>query len=334
MELVNCDLCGSADNAAVAHQTDRLHATTDENFTVVRCAGCGLHYLNPRPGPNEISRYYGQGYSFHALPSRMRRAAGAALEWLANSPFASLLAIWPPMGRRLVAHLKPGLRDPVRAYFKAGGRGSFLDIGCGSGVHAHFWGYRGSLLAYRALAPVAGVETAAGARAALANAGVAVHASLAEVPAGESFGMIRMNWSLEHVHAPSDYFRFIADRLIPGGQAVIAVPNYGGMLYRLAPDCVEVPVHLYHFRTGDIHRYAQKVGLKVRQTVTFSYPQMFVVAARAGMLPLPFTNFENFSEARAFAHALKVIDQCGMGNDVVVTLEKPHTEGASATDAQ
>ena len=49
MEQVACDFCGCAEATAVTRQTDVLHHTTDEMFTIVSCNQCGLHYLNPRP---------------------------------------------------------------------------------------------------------------------------------------------------------------------------------------------------------------------------------------------------------------------------------------------
>ena len=56
MEIVPCDLCGSDDSEKVAEQTDLLHKTTSEIFSVVRCNNCGLHFTNPRPDINEIGR--------------------------------------------------------------------------------------------------------------------------------------------------------------------------------------------------------------------------------------------------------------------------------------
>lgn len=307
----------------MARQTDRLHGTTDEVFSIARCADCGLHFLNPRPDREEISRYYSEGYAFHSQPPLMRRAIGLLLNWLANSRLASALAYLPLVEKRLVAYLKPKLADPVREHFASGRSGPLLDIGCGSGVHAHFWGYRGSALAYRDLTEVAGVETAEAARTMLANAGVSVYASLADVPQHMRFGVMRMNWSLEHVHAPSEYFRFMAERLLPGGRAIIAVPNFDGLLYRLEPTCVEVPVHLYHFSQENIRRYAGNHGLATVKALTFSYPQMFVAAAEAGMLNESFKGLTKLSDARAFARALHFVDRAGMGNDLLIILEKP-----------
>jgi len=43
LETIACDFCGSDDVVPVVRQTDKVHRTTDELFTIVRCAACGLH---------------------------------------------------------------------------------------------------------------------------------------------------------------------------------------------------------------------------------------------------------------------------------------------------
>ena len=58
MEQVSCDFCGERDYTTVTQQTDILHRTTDETFTIVSCNSCGLHYLNPRPTRGEIGRWW------------------------------------------------------------------------------------------------------------------------------------------------------------------------------------------------------------------------------------------------------------------------------------
>jgi SAM-dependent methyltransferase len=170
------------------------------------------------------------------------------------------------------------------------------------------------------LADVAGVEVAVRARETLAAAGIRAWADLAEVPGSERFGMIRMNWSLEHVHSPARFFAFLRDRLEPNGRAVIAVPNYDGLIYRLAPDCVELPIHLYHFRPLDIENYAARHKMRVVDLRTFSYPQMFVVAAQAGMLPESFACEAGLRAGRAFQSALERFDRANWGNDMIAVL--------------
>jgi SAM-dependent methyltransferase len=320
VETVACDFCGSAEATPVARQTDLLHRTTEEFFTIVRCVDCGLQYTNPRPSPDEMGRYYADSYSFHAAPSRLRRIAAAAAARLANGPLAPIADIVPAIGRRLAAYVKPSIPDPVRAYYRAGGHGTMLDIGCGAGASAHFWGERGALLAYRRLAEVAGVEIAQRAREQLAASGIEAWGALDAVPEQRRFGMIRMNWSLEHVHSPSRYFEFLRAHLESSGRAVIAVPNYDGLIYRLAPDCVELPIHLYHFRPRDIENYARRCGLRILQFQTFSYPQMFMAGAQAGMFSDVFAAQFGLRKAREFQSALACFDQSGRGNDMIFVL--------------
>ena len=196
-----------------------------------------------------------------------------------------------------------------------------LDIGCGAGASAHFWGEAGALLAYREFTEVGGIEVASRAREWLAREGVEAWDDLDSVPAQRRFGMIRLNWSLEHVHTPSRYFRFLQEHLETSGRAMIAVPNYDGLIYRLAPDCVELPIHLYHFRPQDIRNYAAKYGLRVLELTTFSYPQMFTAAAQAGLLPASFLKPQTLTEARAFQSILTRFDEAGWGNDMIAILE-------------
>lgn len=333
MDFVNCDFCGSAESEVVARQADRLHRTTDEVFVIVRCLCCGLQYTNPRPGPDEIGRYYASDYAFHASSPAWRRWLDRALDLLANSPLAIVVSILPPVARRIAARIRPTISDPVLDHYGDGRGGAFLDIGCGSGWHAHYWGGQSSLLACRRWAEVAGIEVSDAARRSLAEAGVRCWAHITEVPDSEFFGLIRMNWSLEHVHSPTDYFTFISAHLQAGGRAVIAVPNYDGLIYRLAPDCVELPVHLYHFRPKDILGYAARHGLFVVRQVTFSYPEMFRAAAEVGLLPSVFSSRLGISAAKEMLRTLAPFDQAGWGNDMVIVLEKSLPSGGVSDGA-
>ena len=323
MEQVSCDFCGERDYTTVTRQTDILHRTTDETFTIVSCNRCGLNYLNPRPARDEIGRYYADQYSFHAAPSRFRLFAADVLDAVANSALHWLFCWVPYLNRKLAARVKPRIADPVLRHLAPGVPRKILDIGCGSGLSAHFWGPRGSLQSYRRVASVAGVEVDDSARKSLVDSGIPAYRSIDDVPAAECFDIIRMNWSLEHVHSPTSYFRFIADHLADGGKAIIAVPNYDGLLYRIAKDCVEVPIHLYHFRRQDIVNYADKFGLALAEFQSFSYPQMFVVAAQAcAALPAELSAGPGLHEARQLQRLLSKFDALGLGNDMLAIFEK------------
>ncbi|MDO8773264.1 MAG: methyltransferase domain-containing protein [Burkholderiaceae bacterium] len=333
MEYVKCDLCSSDKHEPVAHQTDRLHRTTEEVFTVVRCAQCGLHFTNPRPTPAEIGRYYAAGYAFHASAPSWRRRLDRILDWAANGPLAGLAAPLPMLAKRLAARVRPSVTDPVLRFYREGGQGTFLDIGCGAGIHAHFWGAESALQSCHRRVDVAGVEISETARAALTEAGIRCWPDLSSVPPEENFGLIRMNWSLEHVHSPREYFSFIARHLSSEGQAIITVPNYSGLIYRLAPDCVELPVHLYHFRPEDIVAYAGEHGLSSVEVKTFSYPEMFRAAAEAGLLPSEFSSHLGIVKAKALLDFMKPLDDLGWGNDMLVVLKKTQLAIKAERDA-
>ena len=90
MEHVDCDFCGSAEFELVVSQSDILHNTTTEVFSVVSCQGCGLQFVNPRPAADQMDQYYSDVYSFHSQQGWTRRTISSVLQWIANSSFYGL----------------------------------------------------------------------------------------------------------------------------------------------------------------------------------------------------------------------------------------------------
>jgi hypothetical protein len=123
------------------------------------------------------------------------------------------------------------------------------------------------------------------------------------------------------VHRPRAVFDFIGRHLAPGGRAIICVPNYDGLLYALAPDCVELPIHLYHFSQRHIEAYASVAGLRIRSLETFSYPAMFFVAVGLGMLDARFGGNRGIIEALRFQKTLRRFDRASSGNDMIAVME-------------
>src|SRR5206468_8858318 len=63
-ESVACDFCGSThwdDFLAIAPS----EFEDDPTYTLVKCSRCKLVFLNPRPRPRIIARYYGSDYYAH-----------------------------------------------------------------------------------------------------------------------------------------------------------------------------------------------------------------------------------------------------------------------------
>lgn len=76
-EHVTCNLCGTSDARPLYRLRDYRLRVDDHEWQIVRCRRCGLGYLNPRPAPEEVSRYYPSSYFAHrpAATERYERLA-------------------------------------------------------------------------------------------------------------------------------------------------------------------------------------------------------------------------------------------------------------------
>jgi SAM-dependent methyltransferase len=327
MEQVACDLCGGTKFRPIASQTDILHRSTNEQFHIVECEACELNFLNPRPSKDEIGKYYLNTYAFHQNRPLYKVVATKVLDLIANSPLCYLFVLAPrKIQKHLALKIVAKIKDPLWEEIQKKPGQKVLDIGCGSGLTANFWGAQGSLKTYKKHAAVYGVEVSPSAREVLNSNGITSFADLTELLSycksqNMRFDLIRMNWSLEHVHSPSQYFKAMGEVLTKEGQIFINVPNYDGFLYRLAKDLVEVPIHLFHFKSKDLHQYARQNGFKVTKEITFSYVGMLIYA---GEIYPAFQHLSKMSllEALSMKRFLQTMDQNGMGNDLVLKLQR------------
>jgi SAM-dependent methyltransferase len=79
----------------------------------------------------------------------------------------------------------------------------------------------------------------------------------------ESFDVITMWHSLEHVHEPAPLLREARRLLAPGGKIVIAVPNIDSLAFRwFGQDWfgLELPRHLTHFTPTSLLQMLQRCG--------------------------------------------------------------------------
>lgn len=65
MENVVCNLCGARDEQFLFYGFDIDYRTSEKMFRLVRCARCGLVYINPRPKEDEMKLYYPGTYRPH-----------------------------------------------------------------------------------------------------------------------------------------------------------------------------------------------------------------------------------------------------------------------------
>ena len=241
-ESVPCVLCGSASSDPIVAVQDWRYGLTDAVFRIVRCASCGLCWLNPRPVSSDIGRFYPSPYYDRRLPE-------------SGGP------------DRPAAHgLRPEAMTERAALCGEGER--ILDVGCADG---------GFLEHMRGLGwEVQGVEMSPEAAASgRSQRGIPI-IDQPLIQAGlprEHFDVVTFWASLEHVHDPVAYLAEARRLLRSGGRVVILIQNFASPTVRHLHWGLDPPRHLYHFTprtmTVALRRagFAGRIAFKARTGV-------------------------------------------------------------------
>ena len=246
--LDNCPVCQKTEfkNKLVVEDKTVSH----ESFAIVQCAACGFQFTNPRPGADEIGRYYeSDEYVSH------------------NSGAGGLINQAYKVARFFTMRRKVGLLNKL-----APRRGKLLDYGCGTG---HF------LAAAKSAGwQVAGLEPNARARTeASERLGQPVGEGSLESFEPGSFDAITLWHVLEHVHTLNETLAQLIRLLRPDGVLLIAVPNVESLdaqHYRENWAAYDVPRHLYHFAPKTMSQLLKKHKLTIRQTLPMPLDAYYV----------------------------------------------------------
>jgi SAM-dependent methyltransferase len=251
-----CCLCGVEDAVPVAVGEDFEYHTSRDAFVAMRCRGCELVYLNPRPTVAELDRIYPPTY--HAFQFSEENFG------LAHRVRSRLEA------RRLLSYCE-GLPYDAR----------ILDIGCGDGFHLRLLKQFG-----RPTWRLEGVDTSDRAVMAARDSGLAVHlgtAESADLPP-ESYDLVLLIATIEHVENPLEVLQAAARLLKPGGRAVVVTDNTSTLDFRLFGGRhwggYHFPRHWNLFNKRSLAQLTQAAGLEVANLGTALSPVNWVYSIR------------------------------------------------------
>jgi SAM-dependent methyltransferase len=265
-QTVPCLLCGGTTAHLLVTGYDRMEARA-EDYRYVRCAGCGLVSLAPRPTPDEIPGFYPDDYYARINSSEWKLDKPVnrfAMRYFYGVDSVSRSRLLRALLRALSGRILNGIREPH-------GANRLLDVGCGSGQ---------MLAVYRALGwRAVGIEISPRACAACRDKGLDVHeGTVFDAPLStQQFDMILLSHVIEHVLDPVAVLKRVADLLAPGGKIILTTPNVRGIGFSLYGSCwhaLDAPRHVFLFDPQTLHRLGEKAGLVTRQLRTQPSPTM------------------------------------------------------------
>lgn len=256
-----CDLCNSAGVVAQSNITDP-DGNLAGTWSFQRCTNpaFGVYWLDPAPPPDEMWKAY-TAYHTHTRKSgnRLSRALLSLTHRLIR------LCLWPLWALNGIKREADYLRYMTLANEPAG---RLLDVGCGGGRLLNRMKKRGW--------EVEGIDFDAQATEKVTRKyGIKTHVgdmTQCALPAN-SFDVICMSQTIEHLYDPKATLSECLRILKPGGLLVMTTPNAQSLGAGEFGACWrgwEAPRHLHLFTVASLQQLTQNAGFDVTEARTYS----------------------------------------------------------------
>lgn len=257
----SCDLCGSPGELAQSSVSDP-DGNLQGTWSFKRCTGpaCGVYWLDPAPRPEEMWKAYA---TYHTHTRRIENRFAKAMFSLAHRLIR--IAQWPLWVSNGLKQEADYLRFMTLAHEPVG---TLLDVGCGGGrflnrMQKRGWKVEGSDFDEQATRKVT------------ARYGIKTHVGdllQCALPAN-SFDVITMSQTIEHLYTPETTLRECLRILKPGGLLVMTTPNVNSIAaaeFGAHWRGWEAPRHLHLFSVESLRRLTQRAGFEVTEAQSYT----------------------------------------------------------------
>lgn len=248
IKLKNCPVCGASSFKDVFKAP--YFRGDNELFQIQECENCQLWVTNPRPGDEELGKYYDTPDYISHTDAR-KGLIDHMYHWVREYSLKKKVA--------LINSLVPG-------------KGDLLDYGAGTG---HFL-----LAAQKQGWKVTGVEPSEDARSvAREKNGFDLKDPSALVWEKNMCDVISLWHVLEHLPDLRGHLSHFSAALKPGGCLVIAVPNHespDAKKYGENWAALDVPLHLWHFKKKNIAELSTQFGLELEKVKNMPFDSFYV----------------------------------------------------------
>jgi SAM-dependent methyltransferase len=257
-QVRKCPLCAGSRGKLWRQGRDRLHLTSDQQFSYARCLDCGLIFQNGRPREEDVSAFYPSDYGpYKPLDKAKASSRASLLRRCMSAVNGACAGVHQALDKALTRRF---WRDYWRFYQPSSKGDVLLDFGCGSEKFLN----RARALGWRTIGADFCPQTVERVRSAGHQAFTADDALWNAVPDG-SLDCVRLNHVLEHLYSPRETLTALRRKLKPGARIHLAVPNPRSITSWLFRSCwlgLDCPRHIMLFTPARLTSLLRETGYR------------------------------------------------------------------------